>query len=64
MPSRSCVLSLQCYQPHHEAVGCLSRQICILAGSRSHWGEVFRLTPHPELSIRLLLSELLSVLHL
>lgn len=61
MPSPSHVLSLQCWQPHREAVGCLSRQICVLASSHSHGGDVFRLIPS-ELSIRLLLSGLLLVL--
>lgn len=61
MPSPSHALSLQCWWPCSEAVGCLSQQICVLISSHSHWGEVFSLTPS-ELSIRLLLSGLLLVL--
>lgn len=63
MASLSCALFLRCWWPHSEAVEDVSQQICILVSSHRHWGEVFRLTPS-ELSIRLLLSGLLLVLHL
>lgn len=50
MPSPSCVLSLQRWWPHRDAVGCWSQQICTLSLS--------------QLTIRLLLSGLPLVLHL